>query len=177
MFSILNNYTGKSLLLDFTWQSSIHLSLETDSAKSCGYAAVFQNKHWFFGTFPQSLNNAHITLLEFIPVVIAIHLWANALSNKCVSLATDNWALVFIINKQTSRDKRIMSLVRKMVLCLLTHNIYLKAHHISSSQNALADSISRFNFQRAFKLQPLLNSVPSEVPPHLTPSALLQNTY
>lgn len=172
----MSNHTGTSLLLDYKWNTTIRLSLETDSAKTRGYAAVLNSTAWCYGKFSEEFSAKHITLLEFIPVVIALHLWVDYFKNSCVSLATDNMGLVYIINKQTSKSLEIMILVRKLVLCLLKNNVILRAHHISSSSNALSDAISRFNLQKARQLQPGLNTAPTEIPQSLQPYALLHES-
>ena len=65
------------------------------------------------------------------------------MSNQCVSLFTDNAALVDIINKQTSKHPMIMILVRDLVLTSLRHNILFRAYHIPGVDNTRADLISR----------------------------------
>ena len=65
------------------------------------------------------------------------------MSNQCVSLFTDNAALVDIINKQTSKHPMIMILVRDLVKTSLPHNILFWAYHIPGVDNTWADLISR----------------------------------
>lgn len=173
----VSQYSGMSMLIDYKWLTSFHVCLQTDAAQSRGFGAVFSNKEWFYGVFTENLKSKSIALLEFIPIVIAIHLWADRLLDKCVSLATDNMSLVYIINKQTSKDGEIMILMRKLVLCLLKNNIILRAHHLTSSDNALSDAISRFDFQKARLLQPQLEASPREIPHHLKPCQLLREDY
>ena len=63
--------------------------------------------------------------LEMIPVVIAIEVWGLQLRNKNVVLNVnvDNIALVSVINKQTTKSKRLMELVRHFVLGLMKNNV------------------------------------------------------
>ena len=74
--------------------------------------------------------------------VIAVEVWEHMLFNKKVLFHIDNEALVSVINKQTSEDKRIMELVRRFVLNLMLNNVVFKIKHISSMNNNIADSIS-----------------------------------
>jgi hypothetical protein len=55
----------------------------------------------------------------------------------------DNIAVVYIINKQTSKDPTIMILVRRLVLPILKFNILFKASHIAGIKNIAADQLSR----------------------------------
>ena len=50
-----------------------------------------------------------ITLLELIPVVLAISTWGSQFSNKKLTMHVDNEALVSVINKQTSKSKNVMT--------------------------------------------------------------------
>ena len=61
----------------------------------------------------------HITFQELLPIVLAFELWGEDLANKCISLHTDNMAVVYILNKQTSKDKHVMFLVCRFVLCCM----------------------------------------------------------
>ena len=74
--------------------------------------------------------------------VIAVEVWEHMLFNKKVLFHIDNEALVSVINKQTSEDKRIMELVRRFVLNLMLNNVVFKIKHISIMNNNIADSIS-----------------------------------
>ena len=71
--------------------------------------------------------------------MIAVEVWEHMLFNKKVLFHIDNEALVSVINKQTSEDKRIMELV----LNLMLNNVVFKIKHISSMNNNIADSISQ----------------------------------
>ena len=77
---------------------------------------------------------------------------------------TDNQALVSIINKQTSKSKRVMMLVRKMVLLLLENNIMFKAQHIYGKVNNIADALSRKQFQKFRTLAPNADQDPEPIP-------------
>ena len=77
---------------------------------------------------------------------------------------TDNQALVSIINKQTSKSKRVMMLVRKMVLLLLENNIMFKAQHIYGKVNNIADALSRKQFQKFRTLAPKADHDPEPIP-------------
>lgn len=54
--------------------------------------------------------------------------------------------LVHNINKQTSKEKSIMRLIRRLVLATLSYNIHFRAKHIPGKHNVTADRLSRFQF-------------------------------
>ena len=61
--------------------------------------------------------------------------WGNRLANGRIIFHTDNQALVPIINKQSSKDKAIMCLVRKLLITCLRFNILFQAQHIAGKAN------------------------------------------
>ena len=119
----LRDFNGRTFFLDDPWQVSPPLNLYTDAAGSKGYGALF-GKHWFYGEWPANWKSLNIAFLELFPITISLHVWACQMSNQCVSLFTDNAALVDIINKQTSKHPMIMILVRDLVLTSLRQNIF-----------------------------------------------------
>lgn len=169
--SFLESFNGKTLLLKQIWNSSDIFNLYTDSAKSCGYAAVFGD-HWCAGPWPDNLNH-HITLLELYPIVLALKLWGYKLQDKCVEFYTDNLAVVYIINNQTSKDNTIMTLVRLLVLRCLKYNILFCAKHIPGKFNVTADLLSRFQVQAARRHKPTLEQQPLQLPNGWDLSSLL----
>ena len=90
----LAGFNGRAFFLDDLWVTSTTLELFTDAAGSKG----------------SKVRNT--TFLEYFPIVIALHIWGSTMANKCVCFVTDNSALVDVINRQTSKHKLIMILVR-----------------------------------------------------------------
>ena len=108
--SFLSSFNGRSFFLDDIWHSSDKLNLFTDAAGSLGFGAIFQN-HWCYGKWPVDWLHKNIAFLEFYPIVLSLHLWGHLIRNHCILFFTDNEALVYIINKQSCRDKSLMSFV------------------------------------------------------------------
>ena len=166
----LEEFNGICHIPDSVWLDSDTLCLYTDSSGSpelgCG---CFLNGKWTFFPWPkawQSLRVMYdITFLEMVPVLLALALWGEELRGRNILLYIDNEALVSIINKQTCRSKSVMVLLRHFVLLCMKENINFKASHISSSNNSLADAISRKQWARFFMLDPAANQVPEEIPP------------
>ncbi len=73
-----------------------------------------------------------------------VAVFGHKLGNSRILFHCDNITIVQIINKQSSKDNRIMSLLRPLGLALLKYNISFHCEHFSSEDNDLADVISRF---------------------------------
>ena len=82
---------------------------------SCFFWAIFKT-HWFSGTLSDCLKNVQITLKELFPIVLTLEMSGSLLRNQCLILHSDNEAVVHIINKQTSKYKYSMYLVRRLIL-------------------------------------------------------------
>ena len=101
--------------------------------------------------------------------MLGVHLWATRLKNKRVLFYSDNESVVHVINKQTSKHKGLLALVRQLVLICLSHNIYFRARHVPGRHNVLADSLSRLQVERFLSLTRGMDSLPTTIPPHLQP--------
>lgn len=164
----LRDFNGRTFFLDEPWQVSPPLKLYTDAAGSKGYGALF-GRRWFYGEWPANWKSLNIAFLEFFPITISLRVWGCQMSNQCVSLFTDNAALVDIINRQTSKHPMIMILVRDLVLTSLRHNILFRAYHVPGVDNNRADLISRLQIVEFRKAFPDADPEPTHVPETLLP--------
>ena len=57
-----------------------------------------------------------------------------------------------------------MDLLRHLTLLTLKYNIYIRAKHIPGKYNEIADSLSRFQFQRFRLLAPQADAIPQKIP-------------
>ena len=146
------------------WDNSEHLHFYTD-ASNIGFGAVF-GQHWFVEEWSQHLMAFHITVKERVPIVLAVETWGDVLKNRCVRFHCDNLAVVNIINKQSSKENIIMSLIRRLVLKTLQSNITFLAEHIPGKSNVLADHLSRLQVDKFRQLATHMDSLPVPIPPH-----------
>lgn len=158
----LEHFNGKSLFLTDHWITTPSLDLFTD-ASNIGFGG-FLAKKYFYAEWPTQWSDVHITVKELFPIVLAIELFSDILTNCCIVFHTDNEAVVHIINKQTSKDTVLMRLVRRMVLHTLKHNILFKAVHIPGLHNSLADSLSRLQVEKFLEDCPYQDPVEIKVP-------------
>lgn len=164
--SFLDHFNGLSIILDKDWCDNQDLDLYTDAAGSLGFGAYFQG-HWAHGSWPSHLLAMEITFKELVPIVLSLHLWGAEFANRRIVFHCDNEAVVHIINKQSTRSKPIMVLVRILVSVCLHYNILFRAKHIASSQNSIADALSRFQWNRFRSLAPQADPSPTLIPDHL----------
>jgi hypothetical protein len=167
--NFLVGFNGTSMFNDAFWSFNTDICLYTDSsaAKGHGFGAVFDTQ-WALGIWPDSWHDTgltnDITILEYFPILVAIYIWGEELSNKKVLFKCDNQAVVNIINKQTSKSEKIMVLVRAFTLQCLRSNILFRAEHVPGAHNLMADSLSRFQLDKFRQLAPNSQPHPRLVP-------------
>ena len=149
----LRSYNSKSFFLSSQWKTSKSLNLFTDAEGSLGYVAIFGN-HWFFGEWPDRWKQFNITVLEFFPIVLAVEIWGSIMHERCIVFFSDNQAVVEIINRQTSKDRSVMALLRHFILCTVKYNILFHAKHIAGSLNRESDTLSRLQVEKFRSLAP-----------------------
>ena len=108
-----------------------------------------------------------ITIKELLPIVIAVEIYSQTLSNRHICFHCDNIAVVHIINKQTSKEKTVMKLFRRLVVTALKLNITLFAEHIPGKNNSLADFLSRLQVNEFQRAAPGIDEHPTPVPTRL----------
>ena len=113
----IEHLNGKALFHTGKTSTSQSLHLYTD-ASNLGFGCTFGRK-WFYGPFQEHWLAYHISVRKFFPIVLAMELWGEELSNTSVVLHSDNCAVVHVINKNSSKDPNLMKLMRRLRVHLL----------------------------------------------------------
>lgn len=169
----LEHYNGITVIKHSPSVSASDLHLYSDASKY-GYGATFGTR-WFQGVWPTSWQGHDITVLELYPILMLVATFAHKITNSRIIFHCDNQAIVAVINKQSSKCKKIMQLVRPLVLTLLQSNIHFRAVHIPGVRNTLCDLLSRSQATpevlQSFGMQP----APTPVATHVHPSNFVLN--
>ena len=163
----LESFNGISILRNVQWLSSEKLELFTD-ASNLGFAGVLQGK-WFQGKWPLSWLDKHISVKELFPIVLALKMWPSYLRDMQLLVLCDNEAVCYVINKMTSSEVGLMSLIRKLTVSLMQLNTVIRAKHVPGKSNVLADMLSRFQDTPQILRKYGLDSDPSVIPQDLLP--------
>jgi hypothetical protein len=110
--------------------------------------------------------------LEFIPIVLGICIWSHQLQSKKLIMHIDHLAFVHI-NKQTSRNPRVLSLLRHSILVSLLYNIQIKAIHVGGKKNQVAEAISHWQWNRFRYLDPAAHYYPCQSLPIILDVSLI----
>ena len=170
--TFLKHFNGLSLFHDKYWISNCDVQLFSDSAggENMGFGVFFQG-HWCHARWPPDWHNqgitSDVTVLELFPITVSLFVWDAQLRNKKIKFHCDNEAVVHILNKLSSKNPRVMCLVRVITLQCLRQNIWLKAVHVPGKLNSICDSLSRSLMSRFRELAPEADIYPCIVPPFL----------
>ena len=160
------SWNGCSFLQYPLWAPIPDFEVSSDASGALGYGAVFQG-HWFSGAWLPSQVSQSIEYKELFPIVVAAYLWGPQWASKRVNFLSDNRSVVDILRSGTSRAPTIMSLVRFLSLLAARHSFSFTASPVRGKSNPIADSLSRFQFQRFRQLAPLADSIPTQIPQQL----------
>ena len=160
------------MFIEQRFLSSHTIKLYTYTSSDICFAVVF-GKKWLAGAWHKPFTSSEITLLELYPLILATELFGQYLANHCIVFMSDNSGVVEIINKTTSRNRAIMKLVRKSVLACLRYNILVRSRHVPGYQNVVADHLSRLQLDKARKVVPWLDQIPTRIPDSLKSEVLL----
>ena len=113
------------------------------------------------------LTQAHISIKEMVPIVIATVIWGELWWGRSVQIWSDNTAVVAAINNNSSRVREIAHLLCCLAFISAHWECHLTAAHLPGSQNCMADAISRSNIQLLHTLHPQAQGEPDYIPPDL----------
>ena len=132
-----------------------NLNFFIDSS-NLGFGACFGNQY-VQGKFPNKwkIPKRDIQFLELYPIYLMVELFAPQLVHMSFTFVTDNLALAGSINKQSSRNKYVMRLLRPMVLVLMKNDILFSAEtKMSRLKNTFCDKLSRFQIPEEIRSNP-----------------------
>ena len=165
--AFLNSYNGVTFFRHNRIIPSNEINMQSDASHK-GFGATYGTQ-WIQARWPKQWLRRHITVLEFFPIFVLISMFSHLLKNANILFHCDNSAVVEIINKQTSKNKYVMKILRPLVLTLMRENISLRCQHVPGIQNVLCDKISRFQVDQSLLLQYGMQTQPAVIPNHLQP--------
>lgn len=164
----LQSWNGVNIFMCDKNTLASDISLYTDASSSCGFGGIY-GKRWFSDHWPSDIvlldpRLKCLALLELYPIVVASLLWGHQWSGQRIVFMCDNIATVQVINKGRSKSAPLMQLMRRLTLCAMMNNFVVTAKHIPGKFNAIADALSRFQFQTFRQLVPDAELEPETLP-------------
>ena len=155
-----------------TCATSLNFYSDATANQLLGFGAIF-DKNWTFGRWEPGFikrKDPSIEYLELFAVCVGIFSWGHRMKNMRIIIFCDNEAAVHMINNSSSKCKNCMYLLRMLVTNNLIHNRRVFARHVLGVKNELADSLSRQDLKRFWRLAPPgTNTYPDPLPTELWP--------
>ena len=156
------NWNGVSMLLE---QRKLSPDIVTTSDASGNWGCgAYCRESWFQLQWDEATKLKHITIKEFIPIVLAAALWGESWSGKSVRVRSDNAAVVAVINSGSSKDQEVMHLMRCLVFISAKFNFITSATHLPGAHNQLADALSRNDALYFMSNYPQAQLAPTPIP-------------
>ena len=113
------------------------------------------DQYFFHCEFPAEITTQfhYIYHLEAIAILIACHLWGSSRQGLRIIVQCDNQAVVSSLNSGHVHDPYLAICLRAIWLEAASHKFELRASHLSSCANHLADFLSRWHLNSTFKEQ------------------------
>ena len=137
----IDTWNQKTMFYDEFWSNSTDMNFFTDSSGK-SYGAICGNQ-WLFGSFSTTQAKLSIEWKELCAIVISCCTWGHLFVSKKILIHTDNSAIVYSVNKGSSRNKDIMFLIRTLHFIAVKHNFECRLTHIEGTKNVAADLLSR----------------------------------
>ena len=169
----LSSFNGKIMMI-----SSEHMDdlvVEADSSGSYGCGVILDHREYYAVRWPQDLGktNRDLSMLELYPLLLAVFIWPEELSNKRIHFYTDNRATRDILRSFKANDPKTRSMLRLFALQCLKINVFFQASHIAGFLNRGLDLLSRGRMETFRREFPALLNTQYEIPAALRPETLL----
>ena len=143
-------YNGVSIIPTSAW-SSPDAVFATDACLSgCGGLTSHQ---FFHIEFPREVKATFPSIhhLEVLAILLAARLWGSQWRGLRLLVYCDNAAVVSSLNSGRVQDSILAACLRELWFLAASHEFELRAVHLSSSANRLADLLSRWHLNPKFQ--------------------------
>ena len=145
--------------VDFNDPEVMEVKMYSDASRNFvhGGFGAWCNDSWmqaFWDTDFMIQSQPSIEYLELFTVAAGVLAWINRFSNQRVKLFCDNESMCFMLNTSSLRCHNCMVLIRLVVLVALQHNVRIYCKHVRTHCNGRADTLSRGQFRRFWRLSP-----------------------
>ena len=148
------------------WVPVPDFQVSSYAAGSPGYGAILNTK-WFCGAWSMEQRSLSIAYKELFSIVVAAALWGSQWVSWRVEFLCDNESVVAVLKSGSSRDQHLMGLLCHLSLLTIHQAFMFTASSVRGLANPVADSLSRFQFQRFRRLAPQADLTPCVIPESL----------
>jgi hypothetical protein len=143
-------YNGVSIIPESKWFSP-GVILSTDACLTGG--GGFSQGDYFHCQFPEEVTNNILDIngLELFVILLAIRSWSYKYTGLNFNVFCDNTTSVQNLNSGRSSVKISQSILREIRYISAKFEFQIRAKHVKGSENAIADSLSRWHLHKKFE--------------------------
>ena len=94
-----------------------------------------------------------ISIFEFYSIIICLKLWGQYFRQKIIQVFSDNLPVVMVINTGKGNSDLLQMCLREMAYEAAINRYEIRAVHLESSENRLADQLSRWDLSESHRQQ------------------------
>jgi len=157
----VEEYNGESMMLDDYFTTAEELGLYTDASLEAFGACWVRpdgTAEYFSGRWDEvlpgidtrqvlpdgSVGEWHISELEALVVLMAMHQWGSHFGGRKIVSRCDNESAVAAINRMRCVDPGMHTAVKELWFTKMTHSFDVRCRHVKSEDNKLGDLPSRW---------------------------------
>jgi hypothetical protein len=143
-YKFLPLYNGVSLMSLGEWSTPDSIFSSDACLEGCG---GFWGGNYFHALFPPDIlqKKLHIGALEMLSLVICLKLWGTHLSKMRIVVLCDNMSVCIAVNTGKTRCVFLQKCLREICFIAATNEFEIRAEHLLSSDNRIADHLSRWH--------------------------------
>lgn len=157
-------WNGRAFFLDSMWLPSPNMQLYTDASSEVGLGAFWAGR-WLQMRWTPLMRPESIQWKELFAILVACRAWGHLWRRKRLLVHCDNMTVVHIWRSGMARSPHLMPLLRDLFFVAASHNFHVNIEHIPGVDNAIADSLSRYQMPRFHTLAPQADVHPTPLPP------------
>ena len=150
--SFLPLYNGVSMMLYEEWCRPDAIFSSDSSLQACG---GFWDGKYFHSKFPAKVADRgySINILEMLAIIVCLKLWGKFYVGKRIQIFCDNESVCHCLNSGKTHNEFLQSCLREVSFLAAIYEFQIKAVHLSSSANRIADHLSRFYMNQTHRDQ------------------------
>ena len=161
----LPSWNGVSTIPEWCWTLDADISLSTDACTR-GAGAFFQGR-WLYFPFEETswFYKQSIPFKELFAVSLALATWGPLWKGKKIRFRIDSKTATVVLNSRKARSPAMAAVLRQIFYLSAINDCLVSGEWVAGLDNPLADSASRGDTERLFRLAPLTCRTPDAIPP------------
>ena len=150
--TFLPYYNGVSMMLYEEW--CFPDSVFSSDACLQGLGGFWEGK-FFHSKFPTKFTSKKysINILKMFAIIVCLKLWGKFYKGKRIQIFCDNESVCYCLNTGKSQHGILQSCLREVAFLVAVNEFQIRAVHLSSGSNRIADTLSRWEIDQCHRDQ------------------------